>query len=54
MSEYKNIAVKPETHDRFRRFGNYGESADEVLNRLLDMAEKAKEFSEDVKENTGK
>lgn len=49
---YTHIAVKPETIERFRRFGNYGESGDEILIRLLDIAEKAEEFRKKVEEKT--
>lgn len=54
MPEYKHIAVRPETYDRFQRFGKYGENADDVLNRILEIAEKAQEFSAHVEGSTDK
>lgn len=54
MAEYKHLAVKPETYERFQRFGKYGENADEVLIRLLEIAEKAREFSQHVDDKSAK
>ena len=34
--EITTISVKKSTKERFEKFGNYGESADDILNRLLD------------------
>lgn len=53
-AKYKHIAVRPETHEKFQRFGRYGENADEILTRLLQIAENAEEFSKRVEENTKK
>ena len=38
---YKHIVVQPETKERVRKFGLYGDSWDETINRICDMAEKA-------------
>jgi hypothetical protein len=50
MPEYKNVAVKPETYERFKAHGRYGESADAVMIRILNIADKAKEFAGEVED----
>ena len=36
LTNWPAISVKKSTKERFEKFGNYGESADDILNRLLD------------------
>lgn len=36
------ITITEETKARFMKFGMYGDGADNVLNRIMDMAEKKK------------
>lgn len=35
---YKKIALKPTTFDRLRGFGVYGDTADDIVKRLMDKA----------------
>lgn len=37
-----NIAVRPNTYERFVNFAGYGESVDQAMNRLLKIVEKEK------------
>ena len=37
----KGIAVSPETYERFKRFGRYSDTQDDILNRLLNIGELA-------------
>lgn len=37
----KGIAITPETHDRFKSFGKYSEKQDDILNRLMNIADLA-------------
>ena len=39
MTALKAIKMKPETHARLKRFARKDETFDEVVNRLLDIAE---------------
>lgn len=48
MADYKNIAVKHETFERFKEYGKFGESSDEVLGRILDVADEALKFAKVV------
>lgn len=41
---YKNIAVKPETYERFKKYGTYGETADDVMNVILGLVDKTAKF----------
>ena len=38
---YKKINVKPGTFDRLRGFGKYGDTADDIVNRLMNAAGEA-------------
>ena len=38
-NEFTTIGVKPSTKERFEKFGVYGDSADDILNKLMDKAE---------------
>lgn len=40
-NEFVTINVKTKTKERFEKFGNYGETADDILNKLMDTTEKA-------------
>lgn len=51
MGDYKSIAVRPETYERFKRFGKYGDNMDDVLIRLLNISEKAKELADVIKKD---
>jgi predicted CopG family antitoxin len=35
----KMIRVNDETHERLKKFGKFGESFEDVINRLMDIAE---------------
>jgi predicted CopG family antitoxin len=38
-SEMKMIRVDDDTHDRLKHHGKFGESFQDIINRLLDIAE---------------
>jgi len=40
--DFTTITISLRTKERFNKFGNYGDSADDILNRLMDIVEKAK------------
>jgi hypothetical protein len=39
MKGRKNISIDDDTYDRLKKFGRFGESFVDVLNRLMDIAE---------------
>lgn len=41
-NEFVTINVKEKTKERFEKLGVYGESADDILNRLIDALERKK------------
>jgi len=41
-NETTTIRISLRTKERFDKMGNYGESADDILNRLMDVLEKVK------------
>jgi len=41
-NETTTIRMSLKTKERFDKLGNYGESADDILNRLMDALEKAR------------
>ncbi|MBD3157887.1 MAG: hypothetical protein GF309_03770 [Candidatus Lokiarchaeota archaeon] len=48
MTETKTIPLSKEAHNRLKRYGRRGESCEEVIRRLLEIAEQV-EFSEKQK-----
>lgn len=34
------IIIRPETHDRLIKFGKYGDTMDDIVSRVIDLAEK--------------
>jgi len=40
MSSTTTMTLKTETMERFKKFGVYGESANDILERLMDIADK--------------
>jgi predicted CopG family antitoxin len=45
----KNIQIHTDTYERFKKYGQYKESADDILVRLLDMADKLTELVKEGK-----
>jgi len=43
MKPYKSINAKPETYERFRKMGCFGQTADDILNDMIDYIEHDKE-----------
>lgn len=43
MDEITTIAIRKSTRERLSTFGKYGDSADDIINNLLDMVSKADE-----------
>lgn len=39
----KMIRVDDDTHDRLKQHGKFGESFDDIINRLIDIAERRNE-----------
>ena len=37
----KGLSISPETHSRFKSFGKYSETQDDILNRLMNIADMA-------------
>lgn len=44
----KSISVKESTYTRFKEWGRYGDNHDDILKRLLHIAEKSRELVKEV------
>ena len=46
MADYKNIAVKSDTCERFKQYGMFGETEDDMMKVILDLVDKTIKFVE--------